>query len=893
MMLTKDLRLGPYEIQAPLGQGGMGEVYRAIDTRLGRAVAIKILPRHVGDSPTRRQRFEREARALSSLSHPHICPLYDIGEQDGLPFLVMEALDGETLAERLVRGALPIDQVLRYAIEIADALDHAHRQGVIHRDLKPSNIMLTRSGVKLLDFGVARLCATDTIAGASLLEMPAVQTITDEGTLVGTPQYMAPEQLEGRAADARTDIFAFGAVVHEMATGRQAFEGRSRAAVIAAILEHDPEAVSSARRTGTESTVTASARDTVPPLLDQVIARCLAKDPGERWQTANDLEQALKWIAEGPAETVRTPQRTSRRAQLAWVVAVGLAGALGAIGVWSVTSRAPSVPGAVSRFALSIPETDTFMSYGLAFSPNGRNLVYVGSRHGTQQLFRHALDQLEAVPIAGTEGAFFPFFSPDGQWIGFFADNALKKVAAGGGTAVTICPAGFRYGASWGRDGRIVFASGSSPDLMQVAATGGAPKPLTTMATGKRARWPELTPDGRAVLYTVFSGWVETARVVVRSLDTGTERELVDGTNPRLSPTGHLVFGRPGELWAAPFDRDRLAITGAPTPVAEGVQVNSGGLALFAVASDGSLVHATPPRSIVVTLDRAGRADVLLDVPRVYYEVPQPSPDGHRLAMAFSDHVGFNPAIWTYDLERRLPSRLTFERSFVGSPLWTPDGQRIVFWSDRAGGERNLFWTAADGSGVAEQLTSSPNSQVPSSWTRDGRLLAFTERDNRTTYDLWTLRVDSAHKPEPFLRTPHLELEAQFSPDGRWMAYQSTESGQGLAIYVRPFPPAGGEWQVSTRGGTTPRWSPDGKELFYLADDTLMVAAVTPGPTFQAAAPRALFRHTESPDYFGKLSFAVMPDGQHFLMLQPAGAPFQIQVTLNWVEELKARVPTR
>jgi eukaryotic-like serine/threonine-protein kinase len=413
-MLAKELRLGPYEIQAPLGHGGMGEVYRAIDTRLGRAVAIKVLPRQVAESPARRQRFEREARALASLSHPHICPLYDVGEQDGLPFLVMEALDGETLAARLVRGALPIDQVVRHAIEMADALDHAHRQGVIHCDLKPSNVMLTRSGVKLLDFGVARLCATE-IAGASHLERPTVQTTTDEETMVGTPQYMAPEQVEGREGDGRTDIFAFGAVVHEMATGRRAFEGRSRAAVIAAVFEHDPEPISSARRPTPESTIAASARETVPPLLDNIIARCLAKDPDERWQTAKDLKQALKWISEGPAETVHARRRTSRRDWLAWVTAVGLVGTLSAIGVWRVTSRVPSVGGSVSRFVLSVPETDTLITYGLALSPDGRTVVYVAQRHGTQQLFRHALDQLEPVPIAGTEGGEFPVFSPDGQ----------------------------------------------------------------------------------------------------------------------------------------------------------------------------------------------------------------------------------------------------------------------------------------------------------------------------------------------------------------------------------------------------------------------------------------------------------------------------------------------
>jgi eukaryotic-like serine/threonine-protein kinase len=885
MPLVPGDRLGPYEIVASIGTGGMGEVYRATDTRLGRTVAIKVLPRHVGDNPTRRQRFGREARALASLSHPNICPLYDIGEQDGLPFLVMEALDGETLASRLVRGALLVDQVVRYAIEIADALDHAHRQGVIHRDLKPSNVMLTASSVKLLDFGVARLCATETNAGATPLQTGTVQTITEDETMVGTPQYMAPEQAEGRNVDARTDIFAFGALIHEMATGRPAFIGTSRAGVMAAILTHDPEPVSAARKTSAASATATGLADPVPPLLDDIVARCLAKDPGERWQTASDLRQALHWITDGPAARIHGSQRRPR-VRRAWVVAAGLAGALSAAGFWAVALRTPSVSGAVSRFVLSVPEADTLITSGLALSPDGRTVVYVGQRHGTRQLFRHALDQLEPVPIAGTEGGDFPVFSPDGQWIGFFADNALKKVPASGGPAVTICPAGFRRGASWGPDDRIVFASGSSPDLMQVAATGGTPRALTSMTTwsGKRAEWPELTPDGRAVLYNVMvTGARDTARIVVRSLDTGMERDLVVGTNPRLSPTGQILFARAGELWAAPFDRNRLAITGSPMPVLEGLQINAGGMALFAMAHDGSLVHAAPGRSVVVGVDRTGRADVLLDVPRVYYGAPQPSPDGRRLVMAFSDQLASNPNIWTYDLERRLISRLTFGRSRDSAPLWTPDGQRIVFSSDRAGGTRNLFWTAADGSGVPEQLTRSLQPQNPNSWTRDGRVLAFTENS-----DIWALRVDFGRKPEPFLRTPYKEFAAAFSPDGRWLAYQSNDTNRD-EIYVRPFPTGDGKWQVSTHGGVNPRWSPDGKELFYLADDTLMVAAITPRPTFQAAAPRALFRHALPWNYDGDLRFSVMPDGEQFLMLQPAGAPFQIQVTLNWAKELTAR----
>ena len=386
------------------------------------------------------------------------------------------------------------------------------------------------------------------------------------------------------------------------------------------------------------------------------------------------------------------------------------------------------------------------------------------------------------------------------------------------------------------------------------------------------------------------TGAVDTARVVARSLDTGMERDVVAGTNPRLSPTGHLVFARPGELWAARFDRQRLAIAGAPLPVLDGVQVNSGGMALFALARDGSLVYSAPGRSVVMSVDRAGQSEVVLDVPHVYYGVPEPSPDGHRLVMAFSEQVASNPNIWTYDLERHLISRLTFGRSWDSRALWTPDAQRIVFSSDRGGGARNLFWTAADGSGIPEQFTRSPNGQNADSWTRDGRLLAFTE--NSTSPDIWILQGDPARPPEPFLRTPYKESAAAFSPDGRWLAYQSNDA-ERIEIYVRPFPTGDGKWQVSTHGGVTPRWSPDGKELFYLADDTLMVAAITPGPTFQAAAPRVLFRHALPWNYDGNLRFSVMPDGEHFLMLQPAGAPFQIQVTLNWAKELTTRVSTK
>jgi Tol biopolymer transport system component/DNA-binding winged helix-turn-helix (wHTH) protein len=595
--------------------------------------------------------------------------------------------------------------------------------------------------------------------------------------------------------------------------------------------------------------------------------------------------------ADGP----HAPGRTSRRVRRLWVGAVGLTALLGAAAIWSYAPKAPSVPGPVSRFTLSVPDTDTLVGDGgLALSPNGRNLVYVAWHHGTQQLFRRALDQTEAVPIAGTEGALFPFFSPDGQWIGFFAGNALKKVALAGGPAMTICRAGYKQGAAWGPNGVIVFASHSSPDLMQVADTGGTPRPLTSMTTQTaHAAWPELTLDGRAVLYTILSGSLDSARIVVRSIDTGAERVLVQGTNPRLTPTGQIVFARAGELWAVPFDRKRLVATDSPVKVLEGVEVfQPGGMALFSVARDGSLVHATPGTAIVVALDRTGRADVLLDVPHGYSSVPQPSPDGHRLVLAFSDRVGDNPAIWIYDLDRRLLRRLTFDRNRDANPLWTPDGQRIIFTSDRASGVSNLFWISADGTGVAESLTSDHSDQAEilavnrMSITADGRVLAFNVRGG-----IWTLGINPAPKPAAFL---HDGGYATFSPDARWLAYQSSDSGHA-EIYVSPFPTTGSKWQVSPQGGILPQWSPDGKELFYLNSEfEIMAAAVTSGPIFQAAAPRALFKATRRPGAgAGDAGYAVMPDGQHFVMLQPAGAPRQIQVTLNWLEDLKAHVRTK
>jgi serine/threonine-protein kinase len=593
-----------------------------------------------------------------------------------------------------------------------------------------------------------------------------------------------------------------------------------------------------------------------------------------------DLSNLLKLIGGGRSDAVHTSYRTRRL----WVLALGLAAILGVVVIRNDVLKAPSVPSA-TRFPVSVPEGDTLVGDdGLALSPNGRNVVYGAWHNGTRQLFLRALDQIEAVPIAGTKEGAFPFFSPDGQWIGFFADNALKKVPSTGGAVTTICPAGYRRGASWGRNGLIVFASSASPELMLVADTGGPPRPLTAMAQrGDQAAWPELTPDGRAVIYTIRPASLQIGRIVVRSVDSGLEHDLVQGTTPRLTATGHLVFARSGELWAVPFDDKRLIVTDSPVKVQEGVEVFGfgGGLALFSVARDGSLAHTTPGKAIVVTLDRSGRSEVLLNEPHSYLSEPEPSPYGDRLALAFNDRAGENPAIWIYELDRRQLRRLTLGHSWDTSPLWTPDGKRIVFSSDRMGG-LGLFWTAADGSDgdLAQRLTSGPGR--PRSWTQDG-VLAFVNGG------IISLLVNPTRKPDVFLQTPYPVWDADFSPDGQWLAHGSRESGRD-EVYVCPFPAARGKsWKISSQGGFWARWSPDGKELFYLSPEfDLMVSAITFQPIFQAAQPRTLFKAAQRPGAgAGDAGYAVMHDGQHFVMLQPAGTPRQLQVTLNWVEDLK------
>jgi Tol biopolymer transport system component/predicted Ser/Thr protein kinase len=886
--------LGPYSIVEKIGAGGMGEVYRARDTRLNRIVAIKVLPTHLADRPELRERFEREARTIGSLNHPHICTLHDIGHQDGIDYLVMEYLEGETLAQRLMKGSLPLEQVLQYAIEIADALDKAHRKGVTHRDLKPGNIMLTKSGTKLLDFGLAKLKQEVAPANVQLSELPtAPDPLTAQGTIVGTLQYMAPEQLEGKEVDARTDIFAFGVVIYEMATGKRAFEGKSQASVISAIMSSDPPPMS-------------SLQPMTPPALDRVAKKCLAKDPEERWQNAHDLMSELKWIAEGGSQVTSAPTVPAKAIRtLGWRELILGAGALllvAAIASLATWNLKPTPLRPVSRLVVNLPPGQVLAGFdnghAVAVSPDGTHLAYVARQGGAQQLYLRAMDSLEAKPIPGTEGAVNPFFSPDSQWVGFFAGGKLKKVSVSGGEALTLGDAGVTPpGASWGSQEMIIFAPTLVGVLRQVSDAGGTPQPLTRREKGEVShRWPDFLPGGKAVLFAAGAtntNWTN-AQVAVQSVGTGERRNLVQGgMYPRFAPSGHLVYAQGGSLMAVPFDPQRLTVTGAAVPVVEGVlQSPFSGAAQYSFSATGSLVYvsggvqATQRR--LVWVSRNG-AEQPLAAPMRTYQFPRLSRDGRRVAMEIAEK---ETQVWLYDLSRETLTRLTFGGKTNANPSWRPDGKRIVFQSNKEG-PSNLFWQLADGSGGLERLTTSEYPHAPNSWSPDGQLLAFIEVNPTTGYDIWVLRMGD-RKAQPFLLTPFNESVPQFSPDGRWLAYISDESGR-FDIYVQPYPGPGGKWQISTEGGMEPVWNHNGRELFYRSGDKMMAVEIATQPSFAAGKPRMLFEGPYLPTPATFPNYDVSPDGQRFLMLKPieqAMGPTQINVVLNWFEELKRRVPT-
>ena len=920
--LKAGVRLGPYEVLAALGAGGMGEVYRARDTKLGRDVAIKVLPTIFTSDRERLARFEREARMLAALNHPHIGAIYGFEESHGLRALVLELVEGPTLADRIARRAGPlgpagapgpkgpglhVDEALGIATQIADALEAAHDKGIIHRDLKPANIKITPAGVvKVLDFGLAKIYAGDG-AGPDLSQSPTVTAGgTRDGMILGTAAYMSPEQARAQAVDKRSDIWAFGCVLYEMLTGRTAFGGETISDTIAAILDRQVN--------------WGALPETTPSSIRRLLQRCLEKDPKRRLHDIADarieLDEALTTpspeTAPVASPTIVRPTSQSRRIAAFATVAL-VAASLAAIAVWLATRPILPLP-RVSRFTIT-PSSEAALTISgtdrdLAITPDGTRIVYVGANGSA--LFVRALDQIEATRLTGLGAPHGPFLSPDGQWIGFTdGTTALKKVPLNGGPAVTLAriDGPGALGATWGPGDTVVFATNNTATgLQQIPAAGGEPTVLTrpNRAGGEADHlWPEFLPDGEAVLFTITPtiGTLDAASVAILDLRTGIQTVLIrGGSHAHYMRSGHLVYGAAGTLRAIPFDLANRAVIGPAVPVVREVVTTPTGTPDAVVANDGTLVYvpvgAAADGRTLVWVDRQGREEPITAPPRAY-AYPRLAPDGTRLALTITDQEG-DVDIWLWDLVRAMLTRVTFDPGVDTYPVWTPDSRRLLFSSDRAGA-RSLFGQAADGTGAIERLTESRNIQNPTAISPDSARLVFTENVPGTGEDVMTLPLSGNRRAAPLIQTPFVERNAEVSPDGHWLAYQANDSGQ-FEIYVRPFPDVTtGRWQVSTGGGTRPLWARNGQELFYLAPTgALMRVGVERGNTWAATPPVTLLEGRYYAGAGGLIvgrTYDVSPDGRRFLMIKPGGgtdstaAPTGLVVVQNWFEELKRLVP--
>jgi serine/threonine protein kinase/Tol biopolymer transport system component len=870
-------QLGNYQVMSLLGVGGMGEVYQAHDTKLGRDVAIKILPPAFVHDAERLARFQREAKLLAALNHPNIATIHGLEESGGVNYLVMELVAGQTLAERIRKGALPLEEALNVAKQIAEALEAAHEKGVIHRDLKPANVKVTPEGrVKVLDFGLAKAFSGD---GGQDLSQGI--TLSEEGKILGTPAYMSPEQARGVKVDKRTDIWAFGCLLYELLTGQPVFGGETLSDTLAGVLKQEPNWQALSAET--------------PAKVRDLLRHCLQKDKTLRMRDAGDAQIEIQEALAAPATaepsvapTARGFRSLGRHGLIIGLGVLVLCAAVTGLAVWNLKPAPSPPPRPASRFSIDLPPGAQLMIQGGfgVISPDGNRIVYVATQGGTQRLYLRDMDSQEARPVPGTEVANIPFFSPDGQWLGFFAGGKLKKVSVNGGSAITLCDAANAAGASWSRQGTIVFGTGGG--LMQVSDAGGTPQAMTHLEKGESAHlWPEFLPDGKAVLFMAAF----PIRVAVYSLETGKRRDLIQGqgaTAPHYLPSGYLVYAQAGgSLMAAPFDAQRLRVTGAAVPVAQGVLMNPGtGLAQYSISDTGSLVYVSASGGVaqgrLVWVDRKGVEQPLPAPPRIYW-FPRLSPDGQRVAVTIDGRQ-----IWLCDLRRDTLTRWTFTGADNRTGIWTPDGKRIAFLSNKDG-PQNIYWQRADGSGGLERLTTSQYLQAPSSWSPDGQALAFLQVSSAPTgFDIWVLQMGD-HKAQPFVQTPFTETAPVFSPDGHWLAYVSDESGRS-EIYVQPYPGPGGKYQISTEGGTEPVWNPKGRELFYRQGDKMMAVEITTQPSFSISKPRMLFEGPYLPTPQSFSNYDVSADGQRFLVLKPAGqaqASTQINIVLNWTEELK------
>ena len=899
-------KLAHYEILSPLGKGGMGEVWRARDTKLGREVAIKTLPEEFAKDADRVARFRREAQLLASLNHPNIAAIHGFEVDNSTHFLVLELVEGDTLADRLKRGPIQVEESLKLALQVAEALEAAHEKGVIHRDLKPANVKVTPNGkVKVLDFGLAKAFAGDgtdvDISNSPTLSMQATQ----QGIILGTAAYMSPEQARGNAADLRSDIWAFGCVLFEMLTGRQTFEGGTVSDIMAGVLAKEPQ--------------WASLPAPLHPRIRFLLERCLEKESKDRYHGIDDARLEIQKALAEPAVSLTQPVaevvQSRTLSKLPWAIAVfGII--VGGFSVWALT-QPESLQ--LTRLTIAHPGSEIIGSQrdsDVAISPDGRSVAYVaagGAAGGP--LYLRQLDQLE--PLLLAEDGRTPFFSPDGEWVGFVdqSDRTLNRVTINGGPPVVIgrlpSPNNAR-GATWGPDDNIIFAispgaanvvaNGLALGLWQIPSGGGDPEMLTTPDVDQGEGYhlfPQILPGGRAVLFTIFDpdGSVENSRIAVLNLATGEYEVLVQGgSNPQYSASGHIVYGVAGTLRAVPFNLDQLEVTGTPVPVLDGVPTKLSGAANFGVSPDGTLVYVrgdtVDVSSTTLTwVDRQGNA-APLGAPAGNYRFPRLSPDERSVAV-MSDND-----IWLFDIARETLTRLTFEGATT-MPVWTPDGQYVTYRSTPEG-ERVLFWTRADGSGTEERLTTGNFRQNPTSWSPDGQLLAFFQGPGvggDGDRDIWMMPVDGDRELRPFLETPFNELAPMFSPNGNWVAYVSDESGRN-EVYVVPFPGPGGKRQISTQGGGDPQWARDGRELFYLNDLQMMAVEIETEPDFALGTPTPLFEGGFVYGAQGPIPvYDVSADGQRFLMVGNAtsidseAAPPQINIVLNWFEELKERVP--
>jgi eukaryotic-like serine/threonine-protein kinase len=867
-------KLGPYEIVALAGAGGMGEVYKARDVRLQRTVALKILP---AGTPTARARFEREARAIAALSHPNICSIYDLGNDDGTDYLVMEYLEGETLAERIARGPLPISLALRYGTEIADSLHQAHRAGIAHRDLKPGNIMITAGGVRLLDFGLARIIASPAPSGEAETATE-IAPLTAVGTTVGTVHYMAPEQLEGKDLDHRADIFALGVVLYEMVTGRRPFGGDSRSSLSDAILHSDPPPLR-------------TLRPAAPLALERTIATSLEKNRESRWQSAHDVAMHLRWIAESSSAGTAVDDIAWRSRRRWWWGVAGLLAVsltvLIAAAAWKWLSKDARPEPVAVRMSSALPSgvavtAGPGYSSSLALSPDGRILIVAGTGGDDLHLYQRPLDQLEMMRMEGTQGGTGPFFSPDGKWIGFFAGGRLRRIPAEGGTAVDVAavPAP-TFGASWAPDDRIVFVAGPGSPLRIVDVRNGTIEMMTRLADGETAHSnPEVSPDGRIVVFD-DGRWIHA---VDRA--SGRRAKLVEGVAPRHATAGYLVFCRGTSLLGAAFNADRLEITSPAIPLIDGISDSSSTSRHYAVSRTGTLAYVPMVESHSLVLVRSDGTEQLIDEKRPNFENPQFSPDGKRIAVASRRRRDENTEVWLYDLDTGAPSRLTFDGG--RAPVWTPDGSAVTY--SHLGQERGIHRKSTDGAPDAERIVGLTPFHWLIGWTPDGGTLAYgamVAQSDRKSSDsaIWAFSEGRSR----YVVEPGNVWGGRLSPDGRWLAYYVLEAGN-FEVFVTPFPGGGTHWQVSDGGGRDPGWGPDGTELYYRSGDRLVAAQID--TVSRRVLSRRLVLEPFRPPHYD--DYDIHPDGKTLVIVRPAGGPpSQAILVLNWDEEVRRAISKR